>query len=402
MPTFAYVAHAQNGKKTKGSLVATSRQALIEKLRNQGLTPDQSSIKEKSNSGKNLTKKKVKGQELLVFTRQLATMIDSGLPLLQCLDILGEQAEDPIFAQIITKIAESVEGGETFSDALKPYSKIFPDLYVSMIKSGEISGDLDGVLGRLADYQESTAELKRRVRGAMTYPVVSLCIIMLIASGLILFVVPQFDKIFTEMGATLPAPTRILIQVSNTIRSWKALIFVGAAIGGVIGLRMYNETAIGKYNIDALKLRLPVFGMLMRKVAISRFTRTLATLIQSGVAILQALEIAERTAGSEVFSKAIRETAEHVRNGETLADPLSRTGEFPPMVTRMIGVGEKTGAMEVMLEKIADFYDAEVKALVDNLTSMIEPILLVVMGVVVGGIIIGLFMPILNLSQIIS
>ncbi len=272
-----------------------------------------------------------------------------------------------------------------------------------MVRAGEVSGDLDGVLIRLADYMEATAELRRRVRGAMTYPVVSLCIILLIASGLMLFVVPQFEKIFSEMGAELPKPTQMLIVTSNVLRSWKALIFVAAGIAAVIGYRMYNQTAQGRYNIDAMKLRLPVFGMLMRKVAVSRFTRTLATLTRSGVAILQALEIAERTtAGNEVFSKAIREAADSVRNGETLADPLARNGHFPPMVTRMIGVGEKTGALETMLEKIADFYDSEVKALVDNLTSMIEPILLVVMGVVVGGIIVGLFMPILNLSQIVQ
>ena len=404
MPTFAYVARGRDGKVKKGTMAADNRKVLMDTLRKSGLTPDRNSIKVKGANGKlqNLAKRRVKSAELMIFTRQLATMIDAGLPLLQCLDILGEQSDDPIFCKIIAGIAGAVEGGETFSDALRAYPKVFPDLYISMIRAGEVSGDLDGVLNRLADYLESTAELKRRVRGAMMYPVVSLIIIMIIASGLIIFVVPQFEKIFSDMGAELPLPTQLLITTSNTLRSWKALIIVAAAVGAVIGLKTYNQTEKGRYNIDALKLRLPIFGMLIRKLSISRFSRTLATLTKSGVAILQALEIAERTAGNEVFAKCIRNAADCVRNGETLADPLARNGEFPPMVTRMIAVGEKTGALEVMLEKVGDFYDAEVKALVDNLTSMIEPLLLVVMGIVVGGIIIGLFMPIMSLSQIVS
>ena len=403
MPTYAYVARTRDGKVKKGTMGAQDRQSVINSLYSQGFTPDRNSIKEKGKGEvKNLSSKRVKTSELLIFTRQLATMINAGLPLLQCLDILGEQIDDPIFRKVIASIGSSVEGGETFSDALRAYPRAFPDLYTSMVRAGEVSGDLDGVLIRLADYLEATAELKRRVRGAMMYPVVSFAIIIVIATGLILFVVPQFEKIFNDMGAELPAPTLLLISASNILRSWRALILVGAMVGCVIGLRMYNQTSSGRYNIDRIKLRIPIFGMLLRRVAISRFTRTLATLIRSGVAILQALEIAERTAGNEVFAKVIRDSADCVRNGETLAEPLARFGEFPPMVTRMIGVGEKTGALEVMLEKIADFYDAEVKALVDNLTSMIEPLLLMVMGIVVGGIIIGLFMPIMNLSQIVS
>ncbi len=402
MPTFAYAARGRDGKVSRGTLDAQNRTQLIQALREKGLTPDQASIKETKGAAGALKLRRVKTREVLIFTRQLATMVNAGLPLLQSLDILAEQAEDPIFSKVIRAIASSVEGGETFSDALRPFSRVFPELYVSMVRSGEVSGDLDGVLLRLADYMEATAELKRRIRGAMIYPMVSLAIILMIASGLVLFVVPQFQKIFTEMGAQLPKPTLLLIQISATIRSWKALVGLAFVVGGVIGLRAYNATPQGRYQIDAIKLKLPIFGMLLRKVAISRFTRTLATLTHSGVAILQALEIAERTAGNEVFAKVIRSSAESVRNGETLGDPLSRTGQFPPMVTRMIGVGEKTGALEVMLEKIADFYDSEVKALVENMTSLIEPILMVVMGVVVGGIIVALFMPILNLSQIVK
>ena len=402
MPTFAYAARTRDGKMKKGALEAANRNALVESLRAQGLTPDPRSIREKKTAGSRLGKRKVKASELMIFTRQLATMINAGLPLLQCLDILAEQTEDVNFSKVVLAIAQSVEGGETFSDALRSFPRAFPDLYISMVKAGEASGDLDTVLVQLADYLESTAELKRRVRGAMVYPVMSLVVILVIASGLIIFVVPQFQKIFADMGAELPAPTKILIAVSTWLRSWRIFIIIGAAVGTVIAYRTYNQTEQGHYNLDAVKLRLPVFGMMMRKVSVGRFTRTLATLTRSGVAILQALEISERTAGNEVFAKAIREAAEGVQNGETLADPLARNGQFPTMVTRMIGVGEKTGALEVMLEKIADFYDAEVKAMVDALTSLIEPMLLVVMGIVVGGIIIGLFMPIMNLAQVIQ
>ena len=401
MPTFAYVAKARDGSTQKGSLAASDKQVLMQMLQARGLTPDPSSIKEKG-GGKNLSAKKVKQSELLIFTRQLATMVNAGLPLLQCLDILAEQTEEENFAGMILIIAQNVEGGETFSDALRIFPRAFTDLYVSMVRAGEAGGDLDGVLLQLADYLEATAELKRRVRGAMVYPVMSMAIIFVIASGLILFVVPQFEKIFNDMGATLPVPTQILITTSNAFRSWTAFVIVGVFVAIFLGLKVYCQTENGRYNRDAIILKMPVFGTLMRKVSVSRFTRTLSTLTRSGVAILQAMEIVERTAGNEVFAKSIRESADGVRNGETLADPLARSGEFPPMVTRMIAVGEKTGALEVMLEKIADFYDSEVKATVDGLTSLIEPLLMVVMGIVVGGIIVGLFMPIMNLSSIVS
>jgi len=403
MPTFAYVARGRDGSTQKGTLAADSRKSLISLLAARGLTAEPSSIKEKGKvSAASLAMKKVKQKELLIFTRQLATMVNSGLPLLQCLDILAEQTEEQVFASMILSVAQRVEGGETLSEALKAFPKAFPDLYVSMVRAGEAGGDLDNVLLQLADYLEASAELKRRVRGAMVYPGVSMAIITVIASGLIIFVVPQFQKIFDDMGAELPAPTKLLIAMSETLRGPMALGVVGVFVAIIFAVRAYGQTPIGRYNLDSLQLKLPVFGSLMRKVAVSRFTRTLATLTRSGVAILQAMEIVERTAGNEVFAKAIRESADSVRNGETLADPLARSGEFPPMVTRMIGVGEKTGALEVMLEKIAEFYDSEVKAMVDGLTSLIEPMLMVVMGVVVGGIIVGLFMPIMNLSQIVS
>jgi len=406
MPTYAYTARAKNGTKQSGTLTADTRQAASQMLQQKGLIADKL-IEKKSGfsfggAGAKLNKR-VKTAELLVFTRQLSTIVSAGLPLMQGLDILADQTEDPNFGAVIDAIAQDVESGETFSDSLRKYPKAFPDLYVSMVRSGEASGDLDGVLLQLADYLEASEELKRRIKSAMTYPVVAFGMILIIASGLIVFVVPQFATIFEQMGGTLPAPTRILIAISGFLRTWYAIpSIIGVGLIIYFGLKTYAKTETGRYNLDKARLRIPVFGMLSRKVAISRFTRTLSTLTRSGVAILQALEITERTAGNEVFARAVRGAADSVRNGDTLADPLMRSEVFPAMVTRMIGVGEKTGALEIMLQKIADFYDAEVRAMVDSLTSLIEPILIGLMGVVVGGIVIALFMPILMLSQLVS
>lgn len=396
MASFAYVARDRSGKKQSGTMQAESRQALAQMLQSRGLTPEKIEAKGGAKRGGG---KRVKTVELLVFTRQLATIVNAGLPLLQGLDILAEQTEDENFATIIAQIGQNVEAGETFSESLRQHPRAFPELYTSMVRAGEASGDLDGVLEQLANYLESSEELKRRIKSAMTYPVVAFGIIVLIAGGLLTFVVPQFKKIFDEMGAELPAITKLLIQMSDIIMSWRILIAIGILVAIFIGTRMYGQTSQGRYNLDALKLRLPIFGKLLRKVAISRFTRTLSTLTKSGVAILQAMEIVERTAGNEVFAKAIRESADSVRNGETLADPLARSEQFPTMVTRMIGIGEKTGALETMLGKIADFYDSEVKSTVETLTSLLEPILIVCMGTVVGFMVIALFMPIMNLSE---
>ena len=399
MPTFAYVARGRDGKQQKGTIAAENRQTATQILQSRGLRAEK--LEEAKGGRKKLTAR-VKSSELLIFTRQLSTIVDAGMPLLQGLDILSEQTEDQNFSAIIQECANDVEGGETFSEVLGKYPRAFPDLYVSMVRAGEAGGDLDGVLLQLADYMEATEELKRRIRSAMMYPIVAFSMICVIAAGLIAFVVPQFAEIFESFGGKLPAPTQALITLSELVRSWQMLVVIGVVIGGIIAIRIYAQTPIGRYNIDAIKLRLPVFGKLLRKVAISRFSRTLSTLTRSGVAILQALEIVERTSGNEVFAKAIRNAGDSVRGGETLADPLGRSGEFPAMVTRMIGVGEKTGALEQMLTKISDFYDSEVKAAVDGLTSLIEPILIMVMGIIVGSIVISLFMPILQLPSLVS
>ncbi|MBI2432187.1 MAG: type II secretion system F family protein [Candidatus Hydrogenedentes bacterium] len=403
MPTFTYVARARSGAKQRGSLVATNKQAAMQMLAQRGLTADKLSEKAGAAKGPGKVNKRVKSADLLVFTRQLSTIVSAGLPLLQGLDILADQTDDPNFSATIEGVAQDVESGETFSDALRKFPKAFPDLYVSMVRAGEAGGDLDGVLLQLADYLEATEDLKRRIRSAMTYPVVAFGMILLIATGLIVFVVPQFAEIFNSFGRQLPAPTRVLIAVSNFLRTWYASgAIVLAIVAIIVFFRMYGSTSAGRYNLDALRLRMPVFGNLQRKVAISRFTRTLSTLTRSGVAILQALEIVERTAGNEVYARAIRQAGDSVRNGETLAEPLTRSEVFPAMVTRMIAVGEKTGALEQMLMKISDFYDSEVRAMVDQLTSLIEPILIGLMGLVVGGIVIALFMPILQLSSLVQ
>ena len=400
MPTFTYVARNRDGKKVKGSLAADNKQALVLALQRKGLTADD--IKEAGGkSGKSNIK--IKSHELLIFTRQLSTIVNAGLPLLQGLDILSEQSEDPRFKKVMLDIAQAVEGGETFSDALRRFPRVFSDLYISMVRAGEASGDLDGVLLQLADYLENMAELVRKIRSAMMYPIVAMSMILLITAGLLIFVVPQFEEIFKSFGdKPLPAPTQMLVMISNILRSYQFFIVIAVGVAIVFAVRMYGNTPTGRFQLDALKLRLPIFGKLLRKVAISRFARTLSTLTRSGVAILGALEIAERTAGNEVFAKAVRDAANSVRNGETLADPLARSGQFPAMVTRMIAVGEKTGALEQMLSKISDFYDSEVKTAIEGLTSLIEPLLIMVMGLVVGGIVIALFMPILMLSTLVQ
>ncbi|NLO31996.1 MAG: type II secretion system F family protein [Candidatus Hydrogenedentes bacterium] len=404
MATFIYSGRMASGAKKDGALVADNRETALRQLAAMGIEADKliekKTIFSKTTSSLN---RRVKAADLMVFTRQLSTIVSSGLPLMQGLDILAEQTENKNFCAIIDAVAQNVEAGETFSETLRKYPRAFPELYTHMVRAGEASGDLDGVLLQLADYLEASEELKRRIRSAMTYPVVAFSMILLIAAGLVVFVVPQFAEIFNSFGAKLPAPTALLIQISNFLRQWYSLgIIAASVVCAVFAIRIYGKTPSGRYNLDSAKLRLPVFGNLLRKVAISRATRTLSTLIKSGVAILQAMDIVERTAGNEVYSKAIREAGEAIRNGNTLADPLMQSGAFPAMVTRMIGIGEKTGALEGMLIKIADFYDSEVKATVDALTSLIEPLLIAVMGIVVGGIVIALFMPILQLPQIIN
>jgi len=416
MAEFTYQARNAGGKTVSGAVSAQSESDAVGELRKQGLVVlsiseksggkgggmfaglDTSSLGSlfgggKGNAWKNV---KVKETELIVFTRQLATMLSAGIPLLECLEILSEQAEAVGFRAVISQCVEDVRSGSDFSDALKKHPGCFSNIYVNMIKAGEASGQLDDILSRLADYSEAAAALKGRIKSAMTYPVVSLVLILSIVGGLLVFIVPKFKEIFDGLGVQLPLPTIILLAVSAFLTDYWYVWMLG--VPAIIwGIGLYGKTNRGGYHLDWLTLRLPIFGQLFKKVAISRFTRTFATLIQSGVPILAALEIVAQTSGNRIIEESVMDASTSVRQGETLAVPLGRSGVFPPMVCRMIAIGEKSGALESLLEKISEFYDQQVDQTVDSLTSLIEPLMIAIMGVLVGGMVLAIFMPIMKL-----
>jgi type IV pilus assembly protein PilC len=334
---------------------------------------------------------------MIVFTRQLATMLSAGIPLLECLEILAEQIEDAGFEGVITQVVNDVRSGSDFSEALRKHPRAFSSIYVNMIRAGEASGQLDDILSRLADYQEAAASLRSKIRSAMAYPTVSLTAILLITVCLLVFIVPKFKDLFDGLDIELPGPTLVVLAISDFMQN-NAPVWMGGIVLLVIGLRFYGKTRAGGWQKDWIKLRIPVFGPLFRKVAISRFARTFATLIQAGVPILGALEIVAATSGNRILEAAVLDASSSVRQGETLAVPLAKSGVFPPMVTRMIAIGEKSGALESLLQKISEFYDQEVASTVDALTSLIEPMMIVIMGVVVGGMVLAIFMPIFELA----
>jgi type IV pilus assembly protein PilC len=410
MGSFQYTARDKAGKSTSGMMDAENRQDLLQKLRDKGLVP--TSIVDgqgaRPAAGRKaipfmgtVKGKKVKADEMVLFTRSLATMVNSGLPLLQGIDIMIEQTESLNFKAVLTQVGQDIEAGLTFSDALKKHPRAFNELYSSMVRAGEASGNLDGILIQLAEYLEATEKLKREIRSAMTYPVIALVIVVLIAGGLLIFIVPKFEEIFTGLGQVLPAPTRILMAVSDILRSY-ILIVIGLTIAFVIAVRYYTSTPTGRLQFDILKLKLPIFGPLFRKVAVSRFARTMSTLTRSGVPVLGALEIVERTIGNEVIARAVKGSQVSIKAGATIADPLARSGVFPLMVTRMIDVGERTGSLDELLTKISEFYDQQVEATISSLTSMIEPLLILFLGIVVGGMVLALFMPIFQLSTLVG
>lgn len=342
---------------------------------------------------------RVKTKDIAVLTRQLSTMISAGIPLLESLEILHEQASDPGFQLVLDKVIERVRAGSDFSTALSEHKRQFSKIYVNMIRAGESSGQLDVILQRLADYMESIEELKREIKSAMTYPVISLVLILSITVGLVVGVVPQFQAIFEQMGmSTLPPPTRILMAISNTMTHHFGTM-LGVLVVGAVAFALYIRTGPGQRHWHWVLLHMPVFGPLFRKVAISRFSRTFATLIQSGVPMLGALDIVAATAGNVLLEAAVLRAKEAVTRGETLGEPLAVTRMFPAMVTRMISIGEKTGALEKLLMKIAEFYDQEVRATVKALTSMIEPLLICAMGLIVGFIVLSIFLPIIQITK---
>jgi type IV pilus assembly protein PilC len=339
----------------------------------------------------------VKQKDIILFARQFSTMIDAGLPIIQCLDILHAQQENKTFKKMLKSIKDSVESGATLADSLKRYPKHFDDLFVNMIAAGEAGGILDTILRRLAAYMEKAAKLKAQVKGAMTYPIVTMVIAVAVLMVILVFVIPVFQDMFADMGGDLPAPTKLVVAMSDFVKS-KILYLIGAVVLFFIALKKYYATQKGRETIDALMLKLPVFGILLRKVAVAKFTRTMGTMLSSGVAILEALDIVAKTAGNTAVEKAVYHTRSGIAEGRTMADPLSETGVFPAMVCQMISVGESTGALDAMLGKIADFYDEEVDQAVENLTSLIEPFMLVFLGTVIGGLVISMYLPVFKMA----
>jgi len=398
MPVYQWIGKNRSNKVQKGEMEAQSEEAVRASLVRQKITP--SRIKQKPKDmfeNIKFLQPKVKEADVILFARQFSTMIDAGLPIIQCLDILYSQQKNTTFKKMLKQIKESVEGGATLAEALKKFPKHFDDLFVNMIAAGEAGGILDAILRRLAAYMEKAARLKAKVKGAMTYPLVTLAIAIIVLAVILVFVIPVFEEMFADFGSELPAPTQFVVAMSDLVKS-KILYLIGAGILFMIAYKKYYATEKGRDMVDALVLKLPVFGMLLRKVAVAKFTRTMGTMLASGVAILEALDIVAKTSGNRTIEKAIYNVRSGIAEGRTMADPLNESGVFPPMVCQMISVGESTGALDAMLEKIADFYDEEVDQAVDNMTALIEPIMLVFLGVTIGGLVIAMYLPIFKMA----
>jgi len=401
---FQYVAKNAEGREVKGSIEASNEAEAAAKLRQQQLSVMKLEGKAVQAKGGGLfggkATRSANTADLALFTRQLATMIGAGIPLLECLEILADQTRDVNkgFGEGLQEVADRVRGGTELSEAMAAYPKIFPQIYVNMVKAGEASGQLDIILNRLADFMEATESLKREIKSAMTYPVISLVLILSITGYLLIGVVPKFEKMFDSLGGKLPFITVVVVTTSQWLQHniLTVLLIVAATVTGYI---MFARTEKGKRIIDTVFLKLPVFGPLFQKVAVSRFARTFSTLLSSGVPILGALEIVATTSGNKVLEDALLETRETVRRGESITSHLEHCWVFPPMVVKMIGIGERSGALEQLLSKISDFYDEQVHATVKSLTSLIEPIMLVVMGTIVGVIVLAIFYPILELQS---
>ncbi|MDP3143142.1 MAG: type II secretion system F family protein [Candidatus Omnitrophota bacterium] len=403
MALFKYTAVDQDSHKLSGKMIADDQSVVVEELRKRKLViTSVSEVKAGSFEGLSLFKsKKVKLEDLVAFSRQLATMIEAGIPLIQSLDALQEQVSTGEFKKVVTGIRSDIETGNSLSASFAKHPQIFDTLYINMVKAGESSGMLNIILERISSYLEKTVGLQRKLKSAMVYPIIVISMAIIITTILLVKVVPTFKGIFDMLGGELPMPTRILILISDILRRW--LIYAVSIMGlGVFLVNRYIRTDTGRLKFDQLKLKLPVVGDLFRKVSISRFSRTLSTLIQSGVPILGALEIVGKTSGNRVIEIAVNNVKNNVREGESIAQPLIKSGVFPPMVTRMISVGEQTGELEKMLGKVADFYDEEVEAALSGLTSMIEPLIIAFLGVIVGGIVIALFLPIIKITQLLG
>jgi type IV pilus assembly protein PilC len=401
MPKYSWEARSKAGSVQKGVMEATNVIQVEGQLKKYGFSGI--SVKEE---GKGLGfelkfpgrgSKKVATKDLVVFTRQFATMIDSGLPLVQCLDILSGQQENATFKDILVKVKESVESGSTFADALAKHPKAFDQLYVNLVAAGEVGGILDTILNRLAAYIEKAMKLTKQVKGAMVYPLTIMTIAVVVVGVILVFVIPTFAKMFTEFGGELPMPTRIVIAISDFLTKY-IVVIIAAAFGIKYGFGKYYQTAKGRKAVDGFALKAPIVGPLVRKVSVAKFTRTLGTMISSGVPIMDGLEIVAKTAGNKIVEEAIYKVRQSISEGKTIAEPLAECGVFPAMVVQMISVGEATGAMDTMLNKIADFYDDEVDDAVGAMTAMMEPLLMVFLGTTVGGLVIAMYLPIFKLA----
>ena len=398
MPVYLWEGKNRNNQIQKGELDVPSEDAVRAHLSRLKIVP--SKIKKKPKDlleNVAFLQPKVKEKDVIVFARQFSTMIDAGLPIIQCLDILQAQQENVTFKKMLKTIKEAVEGGTTLADSLKKYPKQFDNLFINMVAAGEAGGILDVILKRLAGYMEKAARLKRKVKGAMVYPAITIFVAVVVVAIILIFVIPVFQDMFAEFGSTLPGPTLIVIAMSNFVKSKIHWIIIGIILFA-IAFRKYYGTEKGRLVIDSIALKAPVFGILLKKVAVAKFTRTMGTMLSSGVAILEALDIVAKTSGNRVVENAIYNVRSGIAEGRTMADPLQASGVFPAMVCQMIAVGESTGALDAMLEKIADFYDEEVDQAVENLTAMIEPMMIIFLGVVVGGLIISMYLPIFKMA----
>jgi type IV pilus assembly protein PilC len=403
MPMFAYEGRSATGEVRKGQVDAADQNAARNRLRQMQINP--TSLKQQGAGGASFNfptpaflKPKVGTKDLVIFTRQFATMIDSGLPLVQCLDIQAKQAPNLTFRSELAAIKESVESGSTFADALRRFPNTFDELFQNMVAAGEVGGILDTILNRLAIHLEKADKLKRQVKGAMTYPLIVMLVAGAVVTILLLKVVPTFEAMFAEFGSALPAPTQFVVDLSKWLQS--NFIYCGLVVAAmVIGLQQAYKNKRGRVIIDRILLKLPVFGDLLTKVSVARFCRTLGTMVASGVPILEALDICARTSGNRVIEAAILKVRDGISEGRTIADPLTESKVFPDMVCQMISVGEATGALDVMLNKIADFYEDETDQAVENLTSMLEPLIMAFLGVVIGGLVIALYLPIFTMAS---
>ncbi len=401
MQKFLWEGRSRQGEFLRGEIEAQNQTAAMVLLRKQQVTPLKIQARSRDVRLSFVPRRKVKEKQVAVFTRQLATMIDAGLPLVQSLEILASQQENKTFKDVLSKVKLDVEGGATFSDALQKHPKVFGELYTSLVTAGEVGGMLDVILNRLSVYMEKAIALKKKIKSAMVYPAAILTVSILVIIVLMIFVIPVFEKMFAGFGHSLPAPTQFIIHLSNFVKS-NIFYLIAAAAGFVFLLRRYYHTKNGREVIDRGLLKAPVFGPLLLKIAIARFSRTLGTLVSSGVPILDGLQITAKTSGNVVVEQAVMKTRTSISEGKTIAQPLGEAKVFPPMVVQMIGVGETTGSLDSMLNKIADFYDEEINATVAALTSLLEPLMMVVLGVLIGGMMVAMYLPIFKMASVIS